>query len=208
MTVTLEKKINWKKINNLVPAIIQDNKTSQVLMLGYMNKQALEMTFESGYVTFYSRTKKKIWKKGETSGNVLRVIQIDSDCDNDSLLIKVEPNGPCCHLQTESCFLTCHSREDGNDIDRVLNKLVTKIEQRYQTRPENSYVTQLFESGIYRIAQKVGEEGVELALAAVKGNSQEIINEASDLFFHLLVLLRYSRVEVKELFNELNRRMD
>lgn len=192
MTVFNSSKINWEKINGLLPAIIQDNQTGQVLMLGYMNQEALRATCETGQVTFYSRTKKRLWMKGETSGNVLRVIEILVDCDDDTLLILAEINGPCCHLNQLSCFGTYSASF------AALFHLEAVILSRYQQRPSQHYTTQLFDQGLKRIAQKVGEEGVEVALAASCGDQDETTNEAADLLYHLLVLLVAKQISLNE----------
>ncbi|MGQ3890791.1 bifunctional phosphoribosyl-AMP cyclohydrolase/phosphoribosyl-ATP diphosphatase HisIE [Legionella sp. CNM-4043-24] len=184
--------IDWEKINGLLPAIIQDNQTGQVLMLGYMNQEALCATCETGRVTFYSRTKKRLWMKGETSGHILSVVQIVTDCDDDALLILAEIKGPCCHLNQPSCF------GDYSAAFSTLFHLEEVILSRYRERPEQHYTTQLFEQGLKRMAQKVGEEGVEVALAASCGDKQETINEAADLLYHLLVLLVAKHISLNE----------
>jgi phosphoribosyl-AMP cyclohydrolase / phosphoribosyl-ATP pyrophosphohydrolase len=193
--------INWEKVNGLIPAIIQDNASKQILMLGYMNEEAWQQTLISNKVTFYSRSRKKLWTKGETSGNELHVIDISLDCDNDTLLIQVNPVGPCCHRNTYSCF-----GEADPTVLSVIFSLELLLEQRYQQRPANSYVSQLFAAGMSRIAQKVGEEGVEVALAGVSGIKENIINESADLLFHLLVLLKQSGINFTEVCAELNNR--
>lgn len=177
-----EQEIDWRKCDGLIPAIIQNHHTGKVLMLGYMNKEALKQTLTSGLVTFFSRTKNKLWTKGETSGNTLKLIAISQDCDNDSFLVQVEPQGPCCHKGTESCW-----SETGSHT--FINELTSLIKQRKQESPDQSYTASLFAKGTKRIAQKVGEEGLETALAAATHDKEELINEASDLIYHLLVLL-------------------
>ncbi|MGH8500060.1 MAG: bifunctional phosphoribosyl-AMP cyclohydrolase/phosphoribosyl-ATP diphosphatase HisIE, partial [Methylococcales bacterium] len=157
-TINLDT-LDWNKQDGLLPAIIQDANTLQVLMLGYMNREALEATQKENKVTFYSRSKQRLWKKGETSGHVLNVISIEADCDNDTLLIQAVPAGPTCHLNRASCFEAAP--------ENFIAQLDTLLAQRQKTMPEGSYTTKLFESGVRRIAQKVGEEGVETALAAV-----------------------------------------
>ena len=174
--------LDWNKQDGLLPAIIQDANTLQVLMLGYMNREALEITQKENFVTFYSRSKNRLWKKGETSGNVLVVVNIETDCDNDTLLIRAIPAGPTCHLNRASCF-------ENAPVD-FIGKLDALLEQRQREMPEGSYTTKLFQSGVRRIAQKVGEEGVETALAAVAQDEKDLLNEASDLVYHLMVLLR------------------
>ena len=174
--------LDWNKQGGLLPAIIQDANTLQVLMLGYMNREALVATQKDRQVTFYSRSKQRLWKKGETSGHVLSVINIEGDCDNDTLLIQAIPAGPTCHLNRASCFEAAP--------ENFIGKLDALLEQRQQAMPEGSYTTKLFQSGVRRIAQKVGEEGVETALAAVAQDEKDLLNEASDLVYHLMVLLR------------------
>ena len=193
--------LNWDKVDGLMPVVIQDCATLQVLMLGYMNQEALQKTIESQKVTFYSRTKKRLWMKGETSGNDLELVRITPDCDNDTLLVLVNPSGPTCHLDKRSCF----GNEDAPGLG-MLSKLEATIDRRYQDRPANSYVTQLFADGIRRIAQKVGEEGVEVALASVTGSKVDIKNEVADLLFHILVLLRGCDIKLVDIMQVLNRR--
>lgn len=192
MTAFNPANINWEKGDGLIPAIIQDNQTGKVLMLGYMNQEALCITCDTRQVIFYSRTKRRLWKKGETSGNVLDVVQILADCDNDTLLILVEIKGPCCHLNQPSCFGPYSA------VFSVLFYLEEIILSRYQERPRAHYTTQLFEEGIKRIAQKVGEEGVEVALAASCGDKSETLNEAADLLYHLIVLLVAKQSSLRE----------
>lgn len=192
--------IDWAKGDGLVPAIIQDARSLRVLMLGYMNKEALEATLSSGLVTFYSRTKKRLWQKGETSENVLCLKDIKLDCDTDTLLLAVEPHGPTCHLGTQSCF------GDDKRIDiAVLADLAATIHLRHELPEANSYTARLFEQGIARIAQKVGEEGVETALAAVT-KSPNLTSEAADLLYHLLVLLEASNTDWMEVMKILHER--
>jgi len=174
--------LDWAKGDGLLPAVVQDAGTLKVLMLGYMDAAALQASIDRGAVTFYSRSKQRLWTKGETSGNVLRLVSIDVDCDNDTLLVTARPQGPTCHTGRDSCFPS--ARGD------FLAELDALVGQREQERPAGSYTTSLFESGTRRIAQKVGEEGVETALAAVAQGDEELLGEAADLLFHLLVLLR------------------
>ena len=171
----------WNEHTGLLPVIVQHHRTLQVLMLGYMNREALEATLASGNVTFYSRSRQTLWEKGETSGNTLRVQHIAADCDNDTLLVLAYPAGPTCHLGTESCF-----RDDAPKA--TLPALEAVIVSRFANPPAGSYTALLAGAGIARIAQKVGEEGVETALAAVTG--ENLADEAADLLYHLLVLLR------------------
>ena len=176
--------LDFEKTNGLIPAIIQDNRTMEILMLGYMNRQALEKTLATKKVTFFSRTKNRLWIKGETSGNFLELVGMEQDCDNDTLLVRVIPTGPTCHLARKSCF--------GDFADAPLEwlpLLEEVIERRKkENNPETSYTARLFQRGLSRMAQKVGEEGLETALAAVT-DDPNFIGEASDLIFHLLVLL-------------------
>ena len=174
--------LDWAKGGGLLPVIVQDAANLRVLMLGYMNVEALAATRGSGHVTFYSRSKQRLWKKGETSGHVLELVSIEQDCDNDTLLVLANPQGPTCHLQRASCF-----PEAPGDFLADLDALIA---QRQRERPAGSYTTGLFEGGVRRIAQKVGEEGVETALAAVAQDDQALLGEAADLLFHLAVLLR------------------
>lgn len=173
--------------------------TLKVLMLGYMNRQAYEKTIETGKVTFYSRTRNELWTKGETSGNFLDVVDIYSDCDNDTLLIKANPHGPTCHRGTTSCFDT--PAEEG-----FIRSLSALIERRHREMPENSYTTKLFIKGVKKIAQKVGEEAVESVVEAVDGNRDRFTYEACDLIYHLLVLIEQMGITLPELEKELLRR--
>lgn len=175
--------IDFSKTNGLVPAIIQDYQTQQVLMLGYMNEAALRQTQEEKVVTFFSRSKNRLWTKGETSENYLKVVSIKEDCDQDALLIKVIPNGPTCHNGTTSCFA------DEAQLP-FLNQLEQVIEGRIANQNANSYVASLFQKGINKIAQKVGEEAVELVIEAKDNNKELFLNEAADLLFHYLLLLK------------------
>lgn len=172
----------WNKQGGLLPAIVQDAVTQRMLMLGYMDRAALEATLASGRVTFYSRSRARLWVKGETSGNALELVSIAADCDNDSLLVQARPQGPTCHRGTVSCFAGAPG-----DFLAELDALIAK---RHDDRPQGSYTTQLFDAGIRRIAQKVGEEGVETALAAVVQDDAALLGEAADLIYHLTVLLR------------------
>lgn len=172
----------WDKQDGLLPAVVQDAETLRVLMLGYMNREALEMTLACRHVTFFSRSKGRLWTKGERSGHVLKLVSIETDCDADTLLIQAHPQGPTCHLQRTSCF--------PNAPGSFLGDLDALIAQRERERPVGSYTTKLFEGGIRRIAQKVGEEGVETALAAVAQEDADVLGESADLIYHLLVLLR------------------
>jgi len=194
--------LNWEKVENLMPAIVQDTQTQQVLMLGYMNQEALQKTVDTQQVTFYSRSKQRLWRKGETSGNTLQLNSIDIDCDADTLLIQATPNGPTCHNGTASCFNL------KNSPWAFLLSLETLIKQRNKERPKQSYITSLFEAGIQRVAQKVGEEGVEVALAAVAQDSEQLKEEATDLLFHLMILLNAKNIELCELIDILKKRQN
>jgi len=174
--------LDWNKGDGLLPAVVQDVDSLQVLMLGYVNAASLQATLETGHMTFFSRGRQRLWTKGEQSGNVLAVQSIAVDCDADTLLVRARPAGPTCHTGAESCF-----PQAAKDFIGQLDQLVATREAQ---RPAGSYTTSLFEGGIRRIAQKVGEEGVETALAAVAQGDEELLGEASDLVFHLLVLLR------------------
>lgn len=193
-------KIDWAKTDGLIPAVIQDARSLRVLMLGYMNQEALQKTLDSSLVTFFSRTKQRLWQKGETSGHVLRVKDIKLDCDQDTLLIMTDPEGPTCHLGTETCW-----GEPAEANLAVLADLAKTIHQR-RVKPEpGSYTAKLFEAGIARIAQKVGEEGVEVALAA-STKSDTLANEAADLLYHLLVLLEATDTDVNTVMKVLQER--
>ncbi len=174
--------LDWDKVGGLMPAIVQDAATLRVLMLGYMDKAALENTLQVGKVTFFSRSKQRLWVKGETSGNHLEVVDIRADCDADTLLITARPQGPTCHTGSTSCF--------GAAPGQFLDALDALVAQRERERPAGSYTTTLFDKGTRRIAQKVGEEGVETALAGVAQGDEELLGESADLLFHLIVLLR------------------
>ena len=188
-----------KCADGLLPVIIQHAVTLKVLMLGYMNREAFEKTKAEGRVTFFSRTRNTLWTKGETSGNFLEVKEMYSDCDNDTLLIKAIPVGPTCHRGTEACFDT--PAEEG-----FIRSLSNLIERRHAEMPENSYTTKLFIKGVKKIAQKVGEEAVESTIEAVDGNRDRFIYEASDLIYHLLVLLEQMNVALSEIERELLQR--
>ena len=193
--------LDFEKMGGLIPAIIQDNNTNKVLMLGFMNEEALEQTLSSGKVTFFSRTKNRLWMKGETSGNTLSVMSITPDCDNDTLLIKAIPAGPVCHLGTDTCF----GEKNEEDI-MFLKYLQNFIESRRHEMPEGSYTTTLFQKGINRMAQKVGEEAVETVIEATNGTEDRLIYEASDLIYHLIVLLTSKGLRIDDLARELKKR--
>ena len=194
-------KIDFAKGSGLIPAIIQHSETNQVLMLGYMNKEALDITNKTGLVTFFSRSRNKIWTKGETSGNFLQLVTMITDCDNDTLLIKVLPKGPVCHNGTVSCF-----DEDKFTNTSFLSKLEEIIKSRKSKDESESYTAKLLNGPLRRIAQKVGEEGVETALASVTETDGKLISESADLLYHLLVLLQAKNLELSDVVNELNKR--
>lgn len=188
-----------KNSDGLLPVIIQDATTLKVLMLGYMDRQAFDTTVSSGKVTFYSRSRNCQWTKGETSGNFLHVVDMYADCDNDTLLIKANPDGPTCHRGTESCFDTPAS-------DGFIRKLADVVAKRHKNMPDDSYTTKLFIKGVKKIAQKVGEEAVECTIEAVDGNRNRFLYEASDLIYHLLVLTEQMGVTISDLESELLKR--
>ena len=175
-------RLDWAKGDGLLPVVVQDASNLRVLMLGYMNREALETTLASRRVTLFSRSKQRLWTKGESSGHVLELVSVDADCDDDTLLVLAHPHGPTCHLQRASCFPSAPSA--------FLSDLDALVAQRERERPAGSYTTRLFESGTRRIAQKVGEEGVETALAAVAQDEAALLGESADLLYHLTVLLR------------------
>jgi phosphoribosyl-ATP pyrophosphohydrolase/phosphoribosyl-AMP cyclohydrolase len=193
--------IDFDKMNGLVPAIIQDSYTQKVLMLGFMNKEAYEKTVETQKVTFYSRTKQRLWTKGEQSGNFLHVVSIQNDCDNDTLLIKVHPDGPVCHTGTDTCW----GEKNEQDI-MFLKELQDFIDKRHQEMPEKSYTTSLFKSGVNKMAQKVGEEAVETVIEACNGTDERLIYEGADLLYHLIVLLTSKGYRIEDLARELKER--
>ncbi len=193
----------WDKMNALIPAIVQDAFDGRVLMQGYMNREALEQSLDSGQVTFFSRSRQCLWTKGETSGNFLELVDVVPDCDGDSLLVLARPAGPVCHLGQETCF-------DAAERDRFelsfLARLERVIAQRDRQRPEGSYTVRLLDAGVQRIAQKVGEEAVETALAGAAGETKALLEESADLLFHLLVLLRSRGGSLEELVATLGQR--
>ena len=194
--------IDFEKMEGLVPAIIQDATTKNVLMLGFMNKEAYEKTVATKKVTFWSRSRKCLWTKGETSGNFLNLVSIQSDCDNDTLLIKVHPKGPTCHKGTDTCW-----GEDNNMNPLLfLAELQDFIEKRHEEMPEGSYTTSLFKKGINRMAQKVGEEALETVIEATNGSDEQLIYEASDMFYHLIVLLASKGLRIEDIAKELQKR--
>jgi phosphoribosyl-ATP pyrophosphohydrolase/phosphoribosyl-AMP cyclohydrolase len=200
-----DTELDWDKGGGLLPAIIQDAGSGAVLMLGYMNRQALEMTQAGGRVTFWSRRRGRLWTKGETSGRFLQVKEIAADCDSDTLLILAEPSGPACHRGTPTCWGEKPPRADAQQL-AFLSELEQVIMQRIATRPPGSYTAKLLAEGTRRIAQKVGEEGLELALAGVSQSDREIIGEAADLLYHTLLLLKVKGLSLSQVVVELEGR--
>ncbi|AGQ98683.1 MULTISPECIES: bifunctional phosphoribosyl-AMP cyclohydrolase/phosphoribosyl-ATP diphosphatase HisIE [Vibrio harveyi group] len=200
---SLSERINWEKVDGLVPAIVQDFQSSQVLMMGYMNQDALAKTGETGQVTFFSRTKERLWTKGETSGNVLQLVNISLDCDNDTLLVRVNPIGPTCHTGTTTCW-DGDAQEESQMV--WLHQLEQLLAARKSADPDSSYTASLYASGTKRISQKVGEEGVEVALAATSGDKAELVCESADLIYHLLVLLQDQGLSMNDVVNKLKER--
>ncbi len=191
------EKLNFEKLGGLIPAIVIDESTKQVLMLGFMNKEAFDKTIASKRVTFFSRTKNTLWTKGETSGNFLNLVDIKTDCDNDSLLITAKPEGPTCHTGDYSCFGV-----EKSNIN-FLNQLSALIKDRKKNLPEKSYTTKLFKEGANRIIQKVGEEAIETVIAAKNRDKNEIVNETADLLYHLLVMLAEQNIELEDVVSKL-----
>ena len=200
LTEQQKAKLDWEKTDNLMPAIVQHAISGEVLMLGYMDQAALDMTEQTGKVTFFSRTKQRLWTKGESSGNFLNVVSITPDCDNDTLLILANPIGPTCHLGNDSCFHPASSDWG------FLYQLEQLLASRKTASPDSSYTAKLYASGTKRIAQKVGEEGVETALAATVNDREELTNEASDLIYHLLVLLQDQELDLSKVIGRLRER--
>ena len=194
--------IDFQKCGGLVPAIIQDAETRAVLMLGYMNEEALKKTEETGLVTFFSRSRQCLWTKGETSGNYLHFVSIKSDCDNDTLLIQAHPDGPTCHTGTDTCW----GEENKPNPLLFLSQLSDFIEKRHQEMPEDSYTTSLFKDGLNRMAQKVGEEALELVIEATNGTNDRLIYEGSDMLYHLIVLLTSKGLRIEDMAKELMER--
>ncbi|MDR2121287.1 MAG: bifunctional phosphoribosyl-AMP cyclohydrolase/phosphoribosyl-ATP diphosphatase HisIE [Tannerella sp.] len=193
--------LDFDKLNGLIPAVVQDAQTGRVLMLGFMNEEACRRTLETRRVTFFSRTKQRLWTKGETSGNFLHVADILIDCDHDTLLIKANPDGPVCHTGTDTCF-----GETNGDGIAFLTYLQDFIERRRREMPQGSYTTTLFDAGVNRMAQKVGEEAVETVIEATNGTDERFISEASDLIYHLMVLLTSKGFRLDDLARELKKR--
>ncbi|MBQ6086201.1 MAG: bifunctional phosphoribosyl-AMP cyclohydrolase/phosphoribosyl-ATP diphosphatase HisIE [Bacteroidaceae bacterium] len=191
--------IDFEKCGGLVPAIIQDADTQKVLMLGYMNQQAYEKTIETQLVTFYSRSRQCLWTKGETSGNYLHLVDMKCDCDNDTLLVSVHPDGPTCHTGTDTCW---GETNEPNPLI-FLSTLSDFIEKRHEEMPEGSYTTSLFKDGLNRMAQKVGEEALELVIEATNGTNDRLIYEGSDMLYHLIVLLTSKGLRIEDIAREL-----
>ena len=194
--------IDFNKCGGLVPAIIQDARTKNVLMLGYMNEEALRKTQDTGLVTFFSRSRQCLWTKGETSGNYLHVVDIKSDCDNDTLLVRATPDGPTCHTGTDTCW----GEENRPNPLLFLSELSDFIEKRHREMPEGSYTTSLFRDGLNRMAQKVGEEALELVIEATNGTNERLIYEGSDMLYHLIVLLTSKGLRIEDMAAELMQR--
>ena len=195
------KAIDFSKEDGFVPAIIQDNNTGKVLMLGYMNEAALEQTLDSGKVTFFSRSKQRLWTKGETSENFLNLVSISPDCDQDALLVKVNPEGPTCHLGDDTCW------EESNENNlQFLGHLTEVIKERRQKSPEESYVARLFSKGINKVAQKVGEEAVEVVIEAKDSDDNLFLNESADLLFHYMMLLEAKGFTLNDVISVLKER--
>ena len=197
-------KIDFEKMGGLVPAIIQDAVTQKVLMLVFMNEEAYQKTLDTKHVTFWSRTRNTLWTKGETSGNFLNLVDIKVDCDNDTLLIQAHPDGPTCHTGTDTCW----GEENHANPLLFLTELQDFINRRKEEMPEGSYTTKLFKEGINKIAQKVGEEALETVIEATNGTSDHLVYEASDLLYHLLVMLTEKGLRIEEVAQELQKRHD
>jgi len=196
--------IDFEKMGGLVPAIIQDSTTRKVLMLGFMNEEAYQKTIATNHVTFWSRTRNTLWTKGETSGNFLNLVDIKVDCDNDTLLVQAHPDGPTCHKGTDTCW---GEQNEQNPL-LFLTELQDFINKRKQEMPEGSYTTKLFTEGINKIAQKVGEEALETVIEAINGTNDHLVYEASDLLYHLLVMLADKGLRIEDVAAELQKRHD
>ncbi|MDB4582442.1 bifunctional phosphoribosyl-AMP cyclohydrolase/phosphoribosyl-ATP diphosphatase HisIE [Draconibacterium sp.] len=195
--------IDFDKLNGLIPAVVQDAVSMKVLMVGFMNKKAVEKTQEMGKVTFFSRTKNRLWTKGEESGNFLKVVSVLIDCDDDTLLIKANPAGPVCHKGSDTCFE--ESNREENDV-RFLSYLQDFVDKRKKEKPEGSYTTLLFEEGTRKITQKVGEEAIETIIGAMADDDENFIYEAADLIYHLIVLLSHKGYRIEDIVRELKKR--
>jgi len=206
-------KIDFEKCGGLVPAIIQDAKTKNVLMLGYMNQEAFDKTLSTKKVTFWSRSRNCLWTKGETSGNFLNLVDMKIDCDNDTLLVRAIPDGPTCHKGTDTCWGEENTMQQGSSLQSdnpllFLTELQDFINRRHEEMPEGSYTTSLFKDGINRIAQKVGEEALEAVIEATNGTNEKLVYEASDMIYHLIVLLTSKGLRIEDVANELAKRHD
>lgn len=199
MANTSETNIDFEKMGGLVPAIVQDPTTKTVLMLGFMNREAYQKTLDTKKVTFFSRTKQRLWTKGEESGHFLNLVDIKVDCDNDTLLVYANPMGPTCHKGTDTCW---GEKNEANPLT-FLTELQDFIEKRHQEMPEGSYTTSLFKDGINRMAQKVGEEALEAVIEACNGTNERLVYEGSDLIYHLIVLLTAKGLRIEDLAREL-----
>lgn len=196
--------IDFDKLGGLVPAIVQDARTKNVLMLGFMNREAYDKTVATGKVTFWSRTRNCLWTKGETSGNYLNLVEVRNDCDKDTLLVKAIPDGPTCHTGTDTCW----GEDNSANPLLFLTELQDFIEKRHEEMPEGSYTTSLFRKGINRIAQKVGEEALETVIEATNGSNDKMVYEASDLLYHLIVMLTEKGLRIEDVTGELQKRHD
>ena len=196
--------IDFDKLGGLVPAIVQDARTKNVLMLGFMNREAYDKTVATGKVTFWSRTRNCLWTKGETSGNYLNLLEVRNDCDKDTLLVKAIPDGPTCHTGTDTCW----GEDNSANPLLFLTELQDFIEKRHEEMPEGSYTTSLFRKGINRIAQKVGEEALETVIEATNGSNDKMVYEASDLLYHLIVMLTEKGLRIEDVAGELQKRHD
>lgn len=202
--ITISETLDFGKQDGLIPAIIQDADTDKVLMLGYMNAEAYKKTIDTQLVTFYSRSRKCLWTKGETSGNYLHLVDIREDCDHDTLLVRVHPDGPVCHTGTDTCWGE-ENKPTQNPL-LFLSELQDFIEQRHREMPEGSYTTSLFRDGLNRMAQKVGEEALELVIEACNGTDDRMIYEGSDMLYHLIVLLTSKGLRIEQMAAELQER--
>ena len=197
--------IDFDKMDGLVPAIIQDADTRNVLMLGFMNEEAYNKTLETKKVTFWSRTRQTLWTKGETSGHFLHLVDIKADCDNDTLLVKVHPDGPTCHTGTDTCWGEENSEQHESPL-LFLQELQDFIERRHEEMPEGSYTTRLFRDGVNKMAQKLGEEALETVIEATNGTNDKLVYEAGDMLYHLLVLLTSKELRIEDIARELQKR--
>ena len=198
------KELDFAKMGGLIPAIVQDDLTGRVLMLGYMNREAYQKTLDTGLVTFFSRSRQQLWTKGETSGNLLHLKSIAVDCDGDALLVKAHPDGPVCHTGTDTCW----GETNTSSPLQFLSALQDFIERRHEEMPEGSYTTSLFRDGLNRMAQKVGEEALEAVIEATNGTNERLVYECSDMFYHLIVLLTSKGLRIEDIARELQVRHD